>query len=75
MFTKLAERWNSMEEQIREIDSNKGGSTAEGARNEKVAMAKERVRRERLIRGFKDRAADLQDELLLLEDVFSVSQK
>jgi len=43
------------------------------SKNEKVAKAKEKVRRERMIRAFKDKAADLQDELLLLEDVFKVS--
>jgi hypothetical protein len=78
MFTKLAERWNSIEEQLNEIDSSKGMSTVEGgdldqAAKGKVVMAKEKVRRERLIRGFKDRAADLQDELLFLDDVFKVS--
>jgi hypothetical protein len=78
MFTKLAERWNSIEEQLHEIDSSKGMSTVEGgdlgqAAEGKVVMAKEKVRRERLIRGFKDRAADLQDELLFLDDVFKVS--
>jgi hypothetical protein len=78
MFTKLAERWNSIEEQLREIDASKGMATGEGgdlarAKNEKVAMAKEKVRRERLIRAFKDKAADLQDELLFLDDVFKVS--
>ena len=74
IFTKLAERWNALDEQIRLMDSNRGmHQIAEGgARNEKVALAKEKVRRERLKRTFKDKAADLQDELLLLEDVFKV---
>jgi hypothetical protein len=79
MFTKLAERWNSIEEQLNEIDGSKGMmSSAEGgdlgqAAKGKVVMAQEKVRRERLIRGFKDKAADLQDELLFLDDVFKVS--
>jgi hypothetical protein len=78
MFTKLAERWNAIEEQLHEIDGSKGMSTPEGgdlanAGIGKVAMAKEKVRRERLIRAFKDKAADLQDELLFLDDVFKVS--
>lgn len=78
VFTKLAERWNSMDEKIREIDSNKDltpgdmGGDSIGSRNEKMAKAKEKVRRERLLRVFKERAADLQDELLILEDVFKV---
>jgi hypothetical protein len=80
IFTKLAERWNGLEEQIREIDSNKSMVMSNvvdnrGARNEKAARAKEKVRRERLIRGFKDKAADLQDELLLLDDVFKVRKR
>jgi hypothetical protein len=78
MFTKLAERWNAIEEQLHEIDGSKGMSTPGGGDLAntgigKVAMAKEKVRREKLIRGFKDRAADLQDELLFLDDVFKVS--
>jgi Uncharacterised conserved protein len=77
IFTKLAERWSALDEQIRVIDSNKHMGFTEstddvGARNEKVVLAKEKVRRERLIRGFKDKVADLQDELLLLDDVFKV---
>jgi uncharacterized protein YdcH (DUF465 family) len=80
IFTKLAERWNSLDEQVREIDSNKsiGASSSldiSGVRNEKAAKAKEKVRRERLIRAFKDKAADLKDELLLLDDVFRVRYK
>jgi hypothetical protein len=43
-----------------------------GAQNEKVAKVKEKVRRERLTRAFNDRAADLRDEMLLLDDVFQV---
>jgi len=80
IFTKLAERWNLLDEQIRVIDSNRDLSSADsggdmtGSRNDKMAKAKEKVRRERLLRQFKDKAADLQDELLLLEDVFSVRQ-
>jgi len=86
IFTKLAERWNSLDEQIREIDSNRGlgedagnrdaaldNLAASRPRSEKMAKAKEKVRRERLIRAFKEKAANMQDELLLLEDVFKVS--
>jgi Uncharacterised conserved protein len=80
IFTKLSERWSSLDEAIREIDSNKemlqpvlataGAAASSGI--DKVARAKEKVRRERLVRVFKDKAANLQDELLLLEDVFKV---
>lgn len=79
IFTTLAERWSALEEQFRAIDSNKHMGFMEssddlGVRNERVAFAKEKVRRERLIRVFKAKVADLQDELLLLDDVFKVSQ-
>lgn len=79
IFAKLAERWNSLDEQIREIDRNKDLSPAEGddvsgSRNEKMEKAKEHVRRERLLRTFKDSAVDMQDEILLLEDVFKVCE-
>lgn len=73
IFTKLAERWNAIEEVIREMDSHKRLMAGKfEARSEKVAKIKEEVRRERLLRTFKDKAADLQDELLLLDDVFQV---
>ena len=80
IFTKLAERWNSLDEQIREIDKNKSqvafnALDVRGSKNEKVARAKEKVRRERLLRAFQDRAANLQDELLLLDDVFRVRNR
>jgi Uncharacterised conserved protein len=70
IFTKLSERWSSLDEAIREIDSNKEmlpPVLANCSGIDKVAKAKEQVRRERLVRVFKDKAADLQDELLLLE--------
>jgi uncharacterized protein YdcH (DUF465 family) len=75
IFAKLAERWNSIDEQIREIDGNvsdMSDSTLGGSPSSKLAQAKEKVRRERMVRLLKDRAADMQDELLLLEDVFKV---
>jgi Uncharacterised conserved protein len=80
IFTKLAERWTAIDEQIRLIDTNKHmgyneGNDEFGLRNERVALAKEKVRRDRLLRNFKDAVADLQDELLLLDDVFQVSLK
>jgi hypothetical protein len=75
IFTKLAERWNLLDEQIREVDSNvfdvSDGSLG-GSHSNKLMQAKEKVRRERMVRVLKDRAADMQDELLLLEDVFKV---
>jgi Uncharacterised conserved protein len=74
ILTKLAERWNSLDEQIRDIDGNmfEVSDGDLGPTISKLARAKEKVRRERLLRTLKDRAADMQDELLLLEDVFKV---
>jgi hypothetical protein len=78
IFTKLAERWSALDEYIQMIDANKHMGASEStekfiARNERVAMAKDKVKRERLIRGLKDKVADLHDELILLDDVFKVS--
>lgn len=78
IFTKLAERWSALDEQISDIDSNKhmgycDSTDEKGLRTEQITMAKEKVRRERLVRSFKEKVADLQDELLLLDDVFKVS--
>eukprot|EP00977_Amphora_coffeiformis_P002979 scaffold569_cov165-Amphora_coffeaeformis.AAC.12 len=72
IFTKLSERWTALDESIREMDENKGPVGDASGQFEKVAKAKEKVRRERIVRAFTDRAADLQDELMLLEDVFKV---
>jgi len=74
ILTKLAERWNSLDEQIRDIDGNmfEVSDGDLGPTISKLARAKEKVRRERLLRTLKDRAADMHDELLLLEDVFKV---
>jgi hypothetical protein len=77
IFVKIAERWSALDEAIRSIDISKHTDESEtkddvSARNERVALAKEKVRRERLIRTFKDKVAELEDELLLLDDVFRV---
>ena len=79
IFTKLSERWTSLDEVIREMDAHEtmfADTQSIGmivsARTEKVAKVKEKVKREKLVTKFKDSAADLQDELLLLEDVFKV---
>jgi Uncharacterised conserved protein len=74
ILTKLAERWNYLDEQIRDIDGNmfEGSDGDLGPTISKLARAKETVRRERLLRNLKERAADMQDELMLLEDVFKV---
>lgn len=68
IFTKLSERWTALDEATRAMDENRGNVTGW----DKVSLAKEKVRRDRLVRAFLDKAADLQDELMLLEDVFKV---
>ena len=75
IFTKLSERWSSLDETVRAMDSYFYSSSKEmeaGSKNEKVAKVKNKLKREKLANTFRDRAADLQDELLLLEDVFRV---
>ena len=73
IFTKLAQFWGMLEEQFREIDSSLGqrGGTSKG----KVARAKEAARRQRLKDSLNDTAANLQDEMLLLEDVLKVRKQ
>ena len=73
IFTKLAQLWGMLEEQFREIDSSLGqrGGTSKG----KVARAKEAARRQRLKDSLNDTAANLQDEMLLLEDVLKVRKQ
>jgi hypothetical protein len=72
IFTKLSERWTALDEAMREIDEHTGQTSENKGPFEKVAKAKEEVRRKRSVRAFLDRAANMQDELLLLEDVFKV---
>jgi Uncharacterised conserved protein len=76
IFTKLAQIWGNIEEQIREIDllrvginENAGGTRI---RDPKMEKAKSEAKKNRLVESLKDSLADLQDELLLLEDVFKV---
>lgn len=77
--TKLAERWASLDEQMREMDLHShevlpAPSDVNVVIGSNSAMEREQERaiREKLIRAFKECAADLQDDLHLLEDVFSV---
>lgn len=80
IFTKLAERWNALDEQIRDIERTKAQTLIEKATpldttgniNAAKMDPKEKARRLKLTREFKSRAADFLDELLLLEDVFKV---
>jgi len=60
LCTKLAERWNGIDETIREMDALK----------QQKDVTKEQV--QRLKRSLQGRAGDLQDDLLLLDDVFKV---
>lgn len=76
IFTKLAERWNLLEEQIREIDSNKLSANSQGFASfgeaKSAARAKEKSRLEKMIGNFREKASNIQDELLILEDVLKV---
>lgn len=88
IFTTLAERWNALDEQLREMgkftgvdigggivggaEEDNGVNTAAKERNQKVAAAEEKARRGRMKRAFAEKTNDLRDDLLLLEDVFKV---
>ena len=80
IFTRLAELWGILEEYFREMDSLKevphgSGTNLEDTarkRTAKVEKAREEARRRRVVDGFHDAAASIQDELLMLDDVFKV---
>lgn len=76
IFSNLAHLWGVVEEQIREIDLLRAGinQNVEGARirDAKMEKAKAEAKKKRLSDSLRDSLADLQDELLLLEDVFKV---
>jgi hypothetical protein len=80
IFTKLAELWGMLEEYFREMESLKeaprgSGTSLEDAMRRKTAKvdkAKEVTRRRRVVDSFHDAAASIQDELLMLDDVFKV---
>jgi hypothetical protein len=76
IFSKLAHLWGVLEEQIRDIDLlREGVLEKEGGtriRDSKMEKAKAETKKKRLADSLKDTFADLQDELLLLEDVFKV---
>ena len=78
IFTRLAHLWGVIEERIRDIDLLCEGKTnaKDGGpriKNAKMQKAKEEAKRKRYGYTLRDSIADLQDELLLLEDVFRVS--
>jgi len=82
IFTKLAQLWGIIEEALREMDSTGSGMRASGSStngeddfrsaSSKAGKAKKEVRKRRLTASLNDAVANLQDELLLLEDVFKV---
>jgi hypothetical protein len=76
IFTKLAQLWGFIEEQIREIDLLTEGKNQapEDGRFRSAAMekAKAETRRKKLTTSLNTAVADMQDEFLLLEDVFQV---
>jgi Uncharacterised conserved protein len=71
VFAKLALHWTALDEAIRAMDENRHMSHTTN-RNERVVLAKEKVRRERLIRHFQEAVGHLHDELYLLDDIFKV---
>jgi Uncharacterised conserved protein len=71
VFAKLALHWTALDEAIRAMDENRHMSHTTN-RNERVVLAKEKVRRERLIRHFQEAVGNLHDELYLLDDIFKV---
>jgi hypothetical protein len=76
IFTKLAQLWGFIEEQIREIDILTEGTnqSPEDGRFRSAAMekAKAETRRKKLTTSLTTAVANMQDEFLLLEDVFQV---
>ncbi len=66
IFTKLAERWNALEEHLREIPPELSESNA------KASLVKHQVRVDRWLSQWRNQADQLHDELLFLQDVFQV---
>lgn len=66
IFTKLAERWNALEEHLRDIPPESSESTF------KASLVKHQVRVDRWLSQFRNQADQLHDELLFLQDVFQV---
>jgi Uncharacterised conserved protein len=74
IFSKLAEKWTALEEHVREMDiARRDHSCSVNKVTNESLRNQARMQHQRLVRQFQSKAADLQDELLLLEDVFSVS--
>ncbi|VEU37522.1 unnamed protein product [Pseudo-nitzschia multistriata] len=85
IFTKLAQLWGVLEEQFRDMEiAGKVGQSIGNANgsgndddipkkaNEKIARARELARRKKYTGIFNDTSYNLQDELLLLDDMFKV---
>lgn len=66
IFTKLAERWNALEEHLRDMPPESSGSTF------KASLVKHQVRVDRWLSQLRNQADQLHDELLYLQDVFQV---
>ncbi|GAX17820.1 hypothetical protein FisN_18Hh020 [Fistulifera solaris] len=66
IFTKLAERWNALEEHLREIPPESSDSHA------KASLVKHQVKVDRWLSQWRNQADQLHDELLFLQDVFQV---
>lgn len=83
IFAKLAERWGAIEEHIRAFDfmkkfgKHKSPMSSSSFGNIEKRLDEQtpqeiKIKQERLVRVFNDKAADMLDELLILEDVFKV---
>jgi hypothetical protein len=78
IFTKLAQLWGILEEQFRDMDSTPGMrkvakyKDALSEKNSTTEKAKTKVKRQKASDSLMDTAANIQDELLLLEDLLRV---
>lgn len=78
IFSNLAHLWGVLEEQIRDMDLLNEGKSADGdiggprVHSAKMEQAKNKARRKKATDALSSAVAALQDEFLLLEDVFQV---
>lgn len=72
IFSKLAEHWNAIEEQIRYLNVYKELSI-NGTSSAAIETRDESTQKMKVVRDFRDKVADLEDELCMLDDVFKVS--
>lgn len=68
IFTKLAERWNALEEHFRDVPPESSNSST----TFKASIVKHQVCVDRWLSQLKNQADQLNDELLYLQDIFQV---